>query len=127
MVLQLQLYGYAQRHKFSWCTNTGGNVLFCYKTTLICWQKSQHTVRLRSYACNLLLKLKKFSGRLRWEGNCHFRGRGIPPRMSRWRTRHRVAYNEIITIGMPVSFIILLLQLSVNATLLQAVYVLLVW
>jgi len=38
--------------------------------------------------------------------------------------RHRVAHNAVITIGTPISFISLLLHLSVNATLLHAVYVL---
>jgi len=40
--------------------------------------------------------------------------------------RNRVVHNEIVSIGMLLSFITLLLHLSVNATLLQAVFILLV-
>jgi len=38
--------------------------------------------------------------------------------------RHKVAHNDIIIIGTSISFISLLLYLNVDATLLQAVYIL---
>jgi len=44
---------------------------FSQKTRLICRQESERTVRLRSDVCRLLLKLKKFSWRLR-RGAVHF-------------------------------------------------------
>jgi len=46
---------------------------FSQKTRLICRQESERAVRLRSDACSLLLKLNKFSWRLR-RGNFNFWG-----------------------------------------------------